>query len=162
MSSTKQATTLAILAAALYALMAPVSKLMQTTVPPADQGGGLGRWIARGVSHRGGGCRFGRQLPRCHGAWLLLGGTQRVVLREGTSSTRRGAYQRILSHLALHWCPSRHGNDTRAAGPAVLGGVCPHGARRLALRARCRGRSLPIANPHEGLSHMGNHGEYRT
>lgn len=39
MSSTKQATTLAILAAALYALMAPVSKLMQTTVPPVKEAG---------------------------------------------------------------------------------------------------------------------------
>ncbi len=39
MSSTKQDTTLAILAAALYALMAPVSKLMQTTVPPVKEAG---------------------------------------------------------------------------------------------------------------------------
>jgi len=39
MNAAKKATILAILAAALYALMAPVSKLLQATVPPVKEAG---------------------------------------------------------------------------------------------------------------------------
>ena len=47
MKSTSKATILAVLAAALYALMAPVSKLLQVSVPPVMQAGLL--YVGAGV-----------------------------------------------------------------------------------------------------------------